>query len=181
MAFCTRPVDEDRRDDMVEFDPGPPSAVADHLAAAPGYAEHRDLFWYDWGPIYYRGRLDGSARLLCIASDPGPTERSPAARSSATRASGSRVPDQARPDPSYCLAQRLRPRPAAVARPGDAPPRCCPSRTTWPGRNKLLNSVVGPKLEAVVAFGVQAQAAAALCGQTNADGPAHQGAASLEP
>ena len=25
--------------------------------------------------MFYRGRLDGSARLLCIASDPGPTER----------------------------------------------------------------------------------------------------------
>jgi hypothetical protein len=32
-------------------------------------------FWTAWGPVFYRGRLDGSARLLCIASDPGPTER----------------------------------------------------------------------------------------------------------
>src|SRR4029078_3958227 len=29
----------------------------------------------DWCPVLYRGRLDGSARLLCVASDPGPTER----------------------------------------------------------------------------------------------------------
>ena len=60
---------------MVEFDPGPPPNVAAHLDRVPSYVAHQDLFWYDWGPIFYRGRLDRSARLLCIASDPGPTER----------------------------------------------------------------------------------------------------------
>ena len=60
---------------MVEYDPGPPPQVADHLDKVPSYAAHQDLFWYDWGPIFYRGRLDRSAKLLCIASDPGPTER----------------------------------------------------------------------------------------------------------
>ena len=60
---------------MVEFDAGPSKAIANHLAALPSYAPHRNLFWYDWGPVFYRGRLDKSARLLCIASDPGPTER----------------------------------------------------------------------------------------------------------
>src|SRR6186997_2507131 len=60
---------------MVEYDPGPPPQVADHLDRLPSYAAHQDLFWYDWGPIFYRGRLDRSAKVLCIASDPGPTER----------------------------------------------------------------------------------------------------------
>ena len=67
---------------MGDFDPGPPAALAQHFDALPSYADHRDLFWYDWGPVFYRGRLDGSAKLLGIASDPGPTERiglSPAA------------------------------------------------------------------------------------------------------
>jgi uracil-DNA glycosylase len=41
----------------------------------PDYAPFKQFFWYDWGPVFYRGRLDGSARVLCIASDPGPTER----------------------------------------------------------------------------------------------------------
>src|SRR5918911_2351701 len=59
---------------MTEFDPGPPPAIAEHLTALPSPAAHRELFWYDWGPVFYRGRLDGSARLLGIASDPGPTE-----------------------------------------------------------------------------------------------------------
>ena len=60
---------------MIEFDPGPTKALARHLDDMPSYAEKRELFWYDWGPIFYRGRLNGSARLLAIASDPGPTER----------------------------------------------------------------------------------------------------------
>ena len=60
---------------MVEFDPGPSKSIANHLAALPSYAPHRDFFWYDWGPVFYRGRLNMSARLLCVASDPGPTER----------------------------------------------------------------------------------------------------------
>ncbi len=61
---------------MIEFERGPTKALADHLMDAPGYTtEQRKFFWYDWGPIFYRGRLNGSARLLGIASDPGPTER----------------------------------------------------------------------------------------------------------
>ena len=60
---------------MVGYDPGPPPALAAHFAALPSYADQRDLFWYDWGPVFYRGRLDRSARVLGIASDPGPTER----------------------------------------------------------------------------------------------------------
>ena len=60
---------------MVEFDPGPSKSIANHLAALPSYAPHRNLFWYDWGPVFYRGRLNGTARFLGIASDPGPTER----------------------------------------------------------------------------------------------------------
>jgi hypothetical protein len=56
------------------YDPGPPAAIADIFARVPGPPEPDD-FWGDWGPVFYRGRLDGSARLLCVASDPGATER----------------------------------------------------------------------------------------------------------
>jgi hypothetical protein len=59
----------------IEHDPGPPAAFADKFAAMPSYAALKDHFWFDWGPVFYRGRLDGSARILCFASDPGPTER----------------------------------------------------------------------------------------------------------
>lgn len=60
---------------MVEFDPGPPPAFASLFASVPDHEPHREHFWIDWGPIFYRGRLDGTARILCIASDPGATER----------------------------------------------------------------------------------------------------------
>jgi hypothetical protein len=60
---------------MAEFDAGPPAAFRDHFAALPDYRPFRDHFWYDWGPVFYRGRLDGTARVVCVASDPGPVER----------------------------------------------------------------------------------------------------------
>ena len=60
---------------MADFDPGPPTTFATLFAGSPDYGGFRQHFWYDWGPVFYRGRLDGSARVLCIASDPGPTER----------------------------------------------------------------------------------------------------------
>ena len=56
------------------FDSGPSAAVATICAQRPVPSTPK-AFWTAWGPIFYRGRLDGSARLLCIASDPGPTER----------------------------------------------------------------------------------------------------------
>ncbi len=60
---------------MGEFDPGPPQPFHDLFDRLPDYTPFRDPFWFDWGPVFYRGRLDGTARILCIASDPGPTER----------------------------------------------------------------------------------------------------------
>jgi uracil-DNA glycosylase len=56
------------------FDSGPPSAIATICGQCPAPSKPK-AFWMAWGPVFYRGRLDGSARLLCIASDPGPTER----------------------------------------------------------------------------------------------------------
>ena len=61
------------RDHGVRSWPSP--AIADVFARVPDYSQHRTDFWFDWGPIYYRGRLDGSARLLSVASDHGATER----------------------------------------------------------------------------------------------------------
>ncbi len=60
---------------MNDFDPGPPTEFADIFARVPDCSPHKADFWYDWGPVFYRGRLDGTARVLCIPSDLGPTER----------------------------------------------------------------------------------------------------------
>src|SRR3546814_14342639 len=60
---------------MIEFAQGPLLPFARIFAACPDYGELNRHFWYDWGPIFHRGRTNGSARVLCIASDPGATER----------------------------------------------------------------------------------------------------------
>src|SRR6476620_2014398 len=60
---------------MIEFDKGPTQRFAKLFAACPDYGTLKPHFWFDWGPVFYRGRLDGSARILAIASDPGATER----------------------------------------------------------------------------------------------------------
>lgn len=60
---------------MIEFDKGPAQPFVRLFAQVPDYSPYKDHFWFDWGPVFYRGRLNGSARVLCVASDPGPTER----------------------------------------------------------------------------------------------------------
>jgi hypothetical protein len=58
------------------FDPGPvgepyASLVGDYPGAEV-YPAHS--FRVEWGPIFHRGRLDGSARLLVIGQDPAQSE-----------------------------------------------------------------------------------------------------------
>ncbi|MFC8731453.1 hypothetical protein ACFT5B_03205 [Luteimicrobium sp. NPDC057192] len=141
------------------FDPGPPSAVAQHFAALPSYAAHAGLFWYDWGPILYRGRLNGAARVLCLASDPGPTER--VAHRTLVGDAGQRVQGfltKLGLTSSYvCVnayAYALLPSKASRAQQDVLP---LPEQVAW--REKLLALITGPKLQAVVAFGGQAQGA----------------------
>ncbi|MEP7108483.1 MAG: uracil-DNA glycosylase family protein [Ferruginibacter sp.] len=59
----------------VEFDKGPTAIMAKLLMKHPDYTPVKDFFWFNWGPVFYRGRLNKSAKVLCVASDPGPTER----------------------------------------------------------------------------------------------------------
>jgi hypothetical protein len=69
--------------EMGQSDAGPRGALKTLMDATPDYeVEVGDstTFWYAFGPVLYRGRLDGSARVLCIASDPGPAECLPFAR-----------------------------------------------------------------------------------------------------
>jgi hypothetical protein len=146
---------------MAEFDSGPSKAIANHLAALPSYAPHRGLFWYDWGPVFYRGRLDKSARLLCIASDPGPTER--IACRTLVGDAGQRVQGfltKLGLTSGYSLvnafAYALLPSKAQRA----TPMLSEPAHLAW--RNALLDKITGPSLQAVVAFGAQARAAVRL-------------------
>jgi len=69
--------------EMAQSDPGPPGAIKAVMDATPDYKTavgDSNTFWYAFGPVLYRGRLDGSARVLGIASDPGPSECLPFAR-----------------------------------------------------------------------------------------------------
>ena len=146
---------------MADHDPGPPAAVARHLAAVPAYGADAELFWYDWGPIFYRGRLNRSARLLCIASDPGPTER--IAGRTLVGDAGQRVQGfvtKVGLTSSYAM---LNAHPYALlpSRANEGLPVLAqPAHRAW--RNRLYDLVTGPKLQAIVAFGGQAQEAVSL-------------------
>src|SRR5207245_2625055 len=49
------------------------------------------MFWYNFGPVFYRGRLDASAKVMVIASDPGPEECLPFVRHPMVGDAGQRV------------------------------------------------------------------------------------------
>jgi uracil-DNA glycosylase len=147
---------------MIDFDPGPPAALSRHLAAVPGYQpEDQDLFWYDWGPIFYRGRLNATARFLGIASDPGPTER--VVGRTLVGDAGQRVQGfltKLGLNHSYVLVNAF---PWAVHPSKSSSARrllADPDHLAW--RNHLLDAITGPPLEVIVAFGQNAQAALAL-------------------
>jgi uracil-DNA glycosylase len=59
-----------------EFDPGPVGEPFSSLVTAyPGADVYPpDSFRVEWGPIFHRGRLDGSARVLVIGQDPAQSE-----------------------------------------------------------------------------------------------------------
>jgi hypothetical protein len=62
---------------VLNHDPGPPPGWAEFFQAAPidYYVNHpAGRFRLDFGPVYYRGRLDGSARVLVVGQDPSTNE-----------------------------------------------------------------------------------------------------------
>ncbi|MGZ4462952.1 MAG: hypothetical protein ACXVZP_08940 [Gaiellaceae bacterium] len=141
----------------VEFDPGPPPAIAELCAACPAPGSPK-AFWTAWGPVFYRDRLDGSARVLCIASDPGPTER--IACRTLVGDAGQRVQGflaklgltrsylcvNAFP---YALHPSYGPSAAALV--------AEPAQQSW--RNSFYDAVRPAQVEAVIAFGANAQLA----------------------
>jgi uracil-DNA glycosylase len=60
----------------IGHDPGPDAAWSALFRQAPlaSYQSHPTSFRLDFGPIYYRGRLDGTARLLIVGQDPAANE-----------------------------------------------------------------------------------------------------------
>ncbi|MDQ4142991.1 MAG: hypothetical protein M3198_04460 [Actinomycetota bacterium] len=145
---------------MADFDRGPSAELAELFDRVPAPPIKSD-FWFDWGPVFYRGRLDGSARVLCVASDPGPTERI-AGRSLVGNA-GQRVQGflaKLGLTRSYvCLnawAYAVHPSRAQAERQRLAESE----QLRW--RNELYDAATGAALQAIVAFGDMAQEAVRL-------------------
>ena len=143
------------------YDPGPPAAFAAHFAALPDYAAIKEDFWFDWGPIFYRGRLDGSAKIICVASDPGPTER--VAGRTLVGNAGQRVQGFLKKigiTSSYVCVNGF----AFALFPGKLSKGIAaldlPEQTAW--RNTLFEKLKNSKTEAVIAFGAVAQKAVGL-------------------
>jgi len=60
----------------IGHDPGPDIEWTTFFASAPmaTYLANPTDFRLDFGPVYYRGRLDGTARLLIVGQDPASNE-----------------------------------------------------------------------------------------------------------
>jgi uracil-DNA glycosylase len=60
----------------MQWDSGPSRNIAAVFENAPlqEYQKNPSMFRLEWGPIYYRGRTDGSARVLVIGQDPAADE-----------------------------------------------------------------------------------------------------------
>src|SRR5205809_2015371 len=57
------------------FDPGYPGPFRALCEDYPGTETYpQEAFRTEWGPIFHRGRLDGSARILVIGQDPASHE-----------------------------------------------------------------------------------------------------------
>lgn len=151
--------------EMGQADAGPTGAMKALLASVPDYAStigDPSLFWYAFGPVHYRGRLDGTARLMAIASDPGPAECLPFMRRTLVGDSGQKTQGflaKLGLTRSYVLvnafAVALHPSKASRAR------QLLGSNAalkTW--RHQFYDRLLaGGRLEAVVAFGDNAHSA----------------------
>lgn len=145
---------------MTLFDAGPDRQFAAVFAAVPEPPD-RGSFWGDWGPVFYRGRLDGSARILCIASDPGATER--IAMRTLVGNAGQRVQGflgKLGLTRSYLCVNAF-PYALLPSRSEHAPQMLAdPVQRDW--RNRLYDLAARAPLEAIVAFGANAQEAVRL-------------------
>ena len=143
---------------MIEFDLGPPAAVAAHLAQVPKLRRSPQVLLVRLGPIFYRGRLDKSTKGAVHRLRPGPTERIAGRTLVGDAGQGLEgFLTKLGLTRSYscvnAFVYALLPSAAQKA----TPILFEPEQLTW--RNTLLSMIVGPKLQAIVAFGVQAHRA----------------------
>lgn len=150
--------------ELGQSDAGPAGAMKAIMNATPDYeAEVGDstTFWYAFGPVLYRGRLDGTARVLCIASDPGPTECLPFIRRTLVGDSGQKTQGflaKLGLTRSYVLVNAF----AVAMKPSQKTKGLNVLKTNAAikaARHALYNQLLSGGLEAIVDFGEEAHAA----------------------
>ena len=135
----------------MDFDPGPSAALAAHFAALPTYGPHATCSGTTGGrSSTAAGSTEGQAALHRVRPRPHRADREPHPRRG-RRSAGPGLPDQARADPVLRPRQRLPVRAAPVARRDATPMLAEPAHLAW--RNSCSTRIVGPTLQAVVAFG----------------------------
>jgi uracil-DNA glycosylase len=138
----------------MEWDQGPPNAIRDIFGQAPlnDYKARPQKFRLPWGPIYYRGRTDGSARVLVIGQDPAATEN--VTRRILSGDAGKRVQGYLTKlgiTRSYVMVNSVLY--SIFGQFDDAMESFMdlPAVRAW--RNRLLDALTGPQTQAVLAFG----------------------------
>lgn len=159
--------------EMTQSDAGPTGAMKAIMDATPDYEAavgDSTTFWYAFGPVLYRGRLDGSARVLCIASDPGPAECLPFARRTLIGDSGQKTQGflaKLGLTRSYVLVNAF----AVAMHPSQKTKGLQVLRTNADikaARHGLYNQLLaGGALQAIIAFGAVGQEAYQLWAATN--------------
>jgi hypothetical protein len=146
---------------MAEFDPGPTGAFATHWDNRPSYSSVKARFRMNWGPIYYRGRLDGSAKVIIIGQDPAADEN--VARRILVGSAGQRAQGFLRKlglNKSYVMVNTFL---YGLKGQVDAEAKTILASTpikNW--RNQLLDMLKTSQTQAVVAFGTGAHLAVDL-------------------
>ncbi len=140
-----------------EFDPGPvEEPFASLVADYPGEEVYPpDDFRTEWGPIFHRGRLDGSARVLVLGQDPAESEA--VARRILVGEAGHRVQGMLAKlgmDRSYVMVNTFLY--SVFGQQGGERHRDDPAIAAY--RNRWLKAILAPrKIQAVIAIGRLAQ------------------------
>jgi uracil-DNA glycosylase len=142
----------------MEWDRGPGDDLAGLFERAPlaEYTEHPDKFRLEWGPVFYRGRTDGSVRVLVVGQDPAADEN--VARRILVGTAGQRVQGflgKLGITRSYIMVNSVL---YSIYGQFDQTMRAFmdrPAISTW--SHALLGAVTNPGTEAILAFGQAAR------------------------
>jgi hypothetical protein len=139
----------------MQWDPGPPTTFATHFENHPSYSQWKKRFRMAWGPIYYRDRLDGTAKVIVIGQDPAADED--VARRILVGSAGQRVQGFLKKvglTRSYVMVNTFL---YSITGQIDAQAKQIsrsPTIKNW--RNALLDMLAVPPIQAILAFGAGA-------------------------